>query len=199
MFLASLPSDARVLTVAASDDRAVEPLPLVDGGYDAVVLHGVLEHARHAGAVLAEAQRALRPGGRLFVEAAFIQPSGGNGDYRRFTEPGLRAFLEQNGFEVERSGVAAGPGAAAALFFGEFFALLLSGRSRRAFGLIRRLTILLFAPLRLSDAWLSGHPSAHIVSNRPWAEARRRREPAWGSCTSRPATVAAEPNATSTT
>lgn len=42
-------------------------LPLQDGGYDLVVLQMVLHHAEDPASVLAEAARALRPGGRLVV------------------------------------------------------------------------------------------------------------------------------------
>ncbi|MGH6913891.1 MAG: ArsR/SmtB family transcription factor, partial [Geminicoccales bacterium] len=42
-------------------------LPLPDGSFDAATLHNVLHFADDPGAVLAEAARALRPGGRLVV------------------------------------------------------------------------------------------------------------------------------------
>ena len=42
-------------------------LPLGDAGYDLVLLHMVLHHAEDAPAVLAEAARVLKPGGRLVV------------------------------------------------------------------------------------------------------------------------------------
>ena len=42
-------------------------LPLGDAGYDLVLLHMVLHHAEDSPAVLAEAARVLKPGGRLVV------------------------------------------------------------------------------------------------------------------------------------
>ena len=42
-------------------------LPLGDAGYDLVLLHMVLHHAEDSAAVLAEAARVLKPGGRLMV------------------------------------------------------------------------------------------------------------------------------------
>ncbi len=42
-------------------------LPLPDGGFDLILLHMVLHHAEDPAAVLAEAARVLRPGGRLLV------------------------------------------------------------------------------------------------------------------------------------
>lgn len=46
------------------DGRA---LPFPDGALDAVLFCYVLHHARDAGALLAEARRVLKPGGRLIV------------------------------------------------------------------------------------------------------------------------------------
>jgi ArsR family transcriptional regulator len=42
-------------------------LPMVDGSFDAVTLHLVLHYADRPGAVIAEAARVLKPGGRLVV------------------------------------------------------------------------------------------------------------------------------------
>lgn len=49
-------------------------LPVADGAVDQVMLTEVLEHCPSPGAVLAEAARVLRPGGRLFFTVPFLWP-----------------------------------------------------------------------------------------------------------------------------
>ena len=94
---------------------AAEQLPLVDDSCDAAILQAVFEHVRSADLTLRELYRVLRPGAALFIKVPFMQgyhPS--PGDYRRYTEQGLRAELADRGFDVEASGVAVGPASAMA-------------------------------------------------------------------------------------
>jgi SAM-dependent methyltransferase len=84
-------------------------LPFRDGAFDGMLLRGVLEHVRSADVVVAEAKRVLREGAFLYVEVPFLQPYHlSPEDYRRFTLPGLSAFLSD--FAEEESGVQIGPG-----------------------------------------------------------------------------------------
>lgn len=59
------------LPLAQSDGAA---LPLRSGAVDAVALLDVLEHAANPAGVLAEAQRALRPGGMLVLSVPYRGP-----------------------------------------------------------------------------------------------------------------------------
>jgi hypothetical protein len=122
---------------------------------------------------LLEAQRVLAPGGRLLVDVPFIQgfhPS--PGDYRRYTEQGLRAELTRLGFTVEESGVAVGPASAMAWITSEFLALLVSGRSVIAYRVARNLTQLISMPIKYADWWLEKHPMANRIPSGVWALAR---------------------------
>jgi SAM-dependent methyltransferase len=81
---------------------AAAPLPFTDGAFDAALCTEVLEHVSDAGAVLREIARVVRPGGRVLVTVPFVyhyheDPC----DLRRYTPPGLRAALEDSGFDVE--------------------------------------------------------------------------------------------------
>jgi SAM-dependent methyltransferase len=81
------------------------PLPFVDAAFDAAVCTEVLEHVDNARFVLSELARVLRPGGRLLVSVPFVfhyheDPQ----DVRRYTPAGLRAALQQAGFDVELAG-----------------------------------------------------------------------------------------------
>ena len=170
------------LDVAASPKVHVvglaERLPFEDEVFDGVIFQAVLEHVRDASAALNEIRRVLRPGGAVFVEVPFMQGyHAAPRDYRRFTEQGLHLELEQHGFVVDGTGIAVGPASAMAWITGEFLALLLSGRSGRAYRFIRLVTDWLAWPIKWADAWLDTHEMAHVIASGVWARAHRPAEP----------------------
>ncbi len=151
-----------------------EALPLRDEVVDGVILQAVLEHVADGERTLAEIFRVLRPGGRVMIDLPFIQGYHASpGDYRRYTEMGLRNELERHGFEVTGSGVAIGPASGMAWVTGDFLALLLSGRSKRLFLFACLLTRPLVWPLQWLDVALQEHPMAHVIASGVWAEARK--------------------------
>lgn len=198
-FVGSYSADAFVLNVGAGETRyganvlnleiepgpeadvvgVAEQLPFRDASADGLVLMAVLEHVADEQQTLAEAARVLRRGGRLLVDVPFLQGYHASpADYRRYTEQGLRAELERHGFEVEESGVAVGPGSAAAWTISEYLALLLSGRSARVYRLARLATAWLALPLKYTDAWLERHPMAYVIPSAVWAIGRKPQEDA---------------------
>lgn len=155
-----------------------EELPFADEAFAGVILMAVLEHVQDEARTLSEARRVLAPGGRLLIDVPFLQgyhPS--PADYRRYTEQGLRAEVERRGFEVLESGVAVGPASAMAWTASEFFALLLSGRSSRAYRLAKLVTTWVAQPIKYADRWLEGHPMAYTIASATWVLARRPEEP----------------------
>lgn len=151
-----------------------ERLPVADGSCDGAILIAVLEHVRDADRTLTEARRVLRPGGELFVDVPFIQGFHASPhDYRRYTQPGLIEAVERLGFEVQASGVSVGPASGATWVASEFLALLLSGRSGRAYRLLRPIAGWLVSPVRFADAWLDQHPMAYTIASAVWVRARR--------------------------
>jgi len=72
-----------------------------DGTFDLVLSTQVLEHCRSPQRYLEEVQRVLKPGGRLLLSThGLFEEHGCPDDYFRWTANGLKAVLEQNGFEV---------------------------------------------------------------------------------------------------
>jgi SAM-dependent methyltransferase len=75
------------------------PLPFADGAADTVFCLSVLEHLREPAALLREARRILRPGGRIVLMVPFMWPvHEAPHDYFRFTRHGLQHLFEAAGY-----------------------------------------------------------------------------------------------------
>ena len=70
-------------------------LPFADGAFDAVVSFNTFEHLYDPGAAASEISRVLKPGGRVIVTAAFLQPVHESPHhYYNATEYGMRKWFE---------------------------------------------------------------------------------------------------------
>lgn len=77
-------------------------LPFAGGTFDCVLSEAVLEHVRDPWGYVRELARVLKPGGRVRLDVAFLQPYHGYPDhYFNMTRSGLELVLEQAGFEPE--------------------------------------------------------------------------------------------------
>lgn len=82
------------------------PLPLPDASFDGVIMKDLLEHVGDPAAVVAEARRVLRPGGRAFASSPDAQRWVWD-DYthrRPFTRRAFRLLFGDAGYTVERVG-----------------------------------------------------------------------------------------------
>ncbi len=148
-------------------------LPFRDATLAGVLLRGVLEHVRSAETVRSEVERALRPGGFVYVEVPFLQPYHASPeDHRRFTLPGLRAFLRD--FEEVESGVQIGPGSALAWVMKEALGALLSRGSTRLYP--KALTVAGWATfwLKYLDALVPPSPHAAHAASAVYYVGRKR-------------------------
>jgi 2-polyprenyl-3-methyl-5-hydroxy-6-metoxy-1,4-benzoquinol methylase len=76
-------------------------LPTDAAAYDMIICTQVLEHLSEPALVLGQLQRALKPGGALWLSAPlFYAEHEAPHDYFRYTQYGLRHLLENAGFEV---------------------------------------------------------------------------------------------------
>jgi SAM-dependent methyltransferase len=83
-----------------------EPFPFADQSFDAVVMKDLLEHVGDPVAVVREARRVVKPGGRVFASSPDAQRWVWD-DYthvRPFTRKGYRLLFADNGFAVEHVG-----------------------------------------------------------------------------------------------
>jgi len=78
-------------------------IPVPDENFDYILCTQALEHVYNPDEVLAELNRVLKKGGKLFLSAPFIhQEHQLPHDYYRYTKSGLRHLLEKNNFEIEQ-------------------------------------------------------------------------------------------------
>jgi SAM-dependent methyltransferase len=74
-----------------------ESLPFIDNCFDAVLSLNVLEHVKNPFQCAAEISRVLKPGGKLYCVAAFLQPVHAFPDhYFNMTKGGMKLLFEKH-------------------------------------------------------------------------------------------------------
>ncbi|MDQ8182367.1 methyltransferase domain-containing protein [Pelagicoccus sp. SDUM812005] len=87
----------------STDVRGVcEALPFKDESFDLVLSLVVLEHVKDPAKAVREMERVLKPGGKIWIDAAFMQPFHGYpSHYFNMTRHGLRSLLPYNVQAIE--------------------------------------------------------------------------------------------------
>lgn len=146
-------------------------LPFRANALDGVVMRFVLEHVPDPWAVVAEAGRALKPGGLFFATVPFVEPFHADpGDYHRFTLDGLARLFSE--FEIDEKGVYYGPASALVEVLREFVAgfsdtAILKKGLRFAAGW-------LFWPLKYLDVYLGRKKGASVCAYGLYVIARKK-------------------------
>lgn len=127
-------------------------LPFRSESLDAVFCQAVLEHVSQPPVVVAEIQRVLQPGGKLYVDVPFTYPYHDAVDFHRFTRDGLRELFSN--FESLDAGVSVGPATAMIFQIQWTLAALLSFNNRYLFSAWKLFFGWLLFPLRYLNAFL---------------------------------------------
>jgi len=138
-------------------------LPFRDESFDGVLCEVVLEHVAEPDQVVAEAFRALRPGGRVFFIVPFLFPYHGHPhDYRRWSREGLRQTFRR--FDELEVGIHAGPCSAMVNLLTEWLYALSGLRFPKGYRLIKGGATALLFPLKFLDRFVNRFPEAHRMA-----------------------------------
>lgn len=150
----------------------VTDLPLRDGSADFILNQAMLEHVTHPEDVVREMNRILRPGGELFCYLPFIVPfHAAPHDYFRWTESGLRVLFSQFG-QIE-IGIGAGPTSGMLWVLQEWLAITFSFGSQKLHDILFLALMVLFAPIKILDVFLTRHPCAAKIASGFYITARK--------------------------
>ncbi|MBB4639748.1 class I SAM-dependent methyltransferase [Rhizorhapis suberifaciens] len=138
-------------------------VPLRDACVDYVILDSVIEHVPDPIAVIAEAYRILKPGGKLFVNCPFLLPYHGYpAHYQNFTRDGLSHLLRN--FRGVRVRPTFGPMTALINMTAETFAVLIGGERGLGYVTAKGLILLPIFWLKYLDAIFIRMKRSHRIS-----------------------------------
>jgi len=153
--------------------------PIKDETIDTIVCTGVLEHVSDPNRAVNEIYKALKFGGRIFLETPFMQTiHAAPEDFSRWTPEGLKKLMCD--FDVKSVDVVAGPASALAWQFQETMAMLFSLNNKILYKAGLRIFGWLAVPLSWLDilleknhmAWRAASGYALVAVKKPRIGAR---------------------------
>ncbi len=127
-------------------------IPLKDASIDLVITQEVLEHISDYRAALAELERVLRPGGKIYCQLPFqIGFHPGPYDFRRFSRDGIVDLFEGPRWSIQQVGISVGHGTALYRIAVEFVAVTMSALHQVLYKPAKGLAAILLWPIKLFD------------------------------------------------
>jgi SAM-dependent methyltransferase len=128
-------------------------IPLKDSSIDLLITQEVLEHIQDYQSALAEIERVLKPGGKVYCQLPFqIGFHPGPYDFRRFSRQGIIALFDTPKWQIEKVGISVGHGTAAYRILVEFAAVTFSVLHSSLYRPVKGLSAILLYPLKMFDA-----------------------------------------------
>jgi SAM-dependent methyltransferase len=123
--------------------------PIKGESIDTIVCTGVLEHVSDPNKAVGEIYKALKFGGRVFLETPFMQTiHAAPQDFFRWTPEGLQRLM--CAFDIKSVDIVAGPGSALAWQFQETMATLFSFNNK----ILHKIGLRIFGWLAVPLSWL---------------------------------------------
>lgn len=139
-------------------------LPFNDNSVDLIINIAMLEHVPDPNKIIKESYRILKKGGKIIAYLPFMVPfHAAPGDYYRWTKSGLKLLFSS--FSEIEIFIGGGPTSAMLWIFIEWLSLLFSFGSEKIYDLLFLFFMVITAPLKLFDYFLSRYSKADNIAS----------------------------------
>lgn len=142
----------------------VQRIPFKNNTIGAVINIALLEHIENPQLVISEIFRILKPGGYVYTVVPFMFGCHSSpNDYYRWTGEGIKKLF--SGFEEIKIGNHSGPTSALLSMLHEWLSLVFSLQNRYLYQILWMIFMILLAPFKIIDFYLSRHPEAYKITS----------------------------------